>query len=196
MAVGPSENDMKRKLFENLKKAGVLDGMKSTLRGRLYEQLRPASAASTGGQSIAKNNLSYKIAASLMVDLMQKCDMPYALSVFLPESGLQQEILSKTDLIEMLGLNKDEYFSDNVKREMTPLLLDIIDVIKMNRSVRPNRQPMSTQTEDSPAHDAMMTLEQKLKRIDSSLADSRESERLIPFKTLEERMLKYKREVE
>jgi hypothetical protein len=31
------ENEMKRKLFENLKKAGVLDGMKSTLRGRLYE---------------------------------------------------------------------------------------------------------------------------------------------------------------
>ena len=34
------ENEMKRRLFENLKKAGILDGMKSTLRGRLYEQLR------------------------------------------------------------------------------------------------------------------------------------------------------------
>jgi hypothetical protein len=31
------ENEMKRKLFENLKKAGVLDGMKSTMRVRLYE---------------------------------------------------------------------------------------------------------------------------------------------------------------
>ena len=35
--MGAQENEMKRKLFENLKKAGVLDGMKSTLRGRLYE---------------------------------------------------------------------------------------------------------------------------------------------------------------
>jgi len=31
---------MKRKLFDNLKRAGVLDGMKSTLRVRLYEQLQ------------------------------------------------------------------------------------------------------------------------------------------------------------
>jgi hypothetical protein len=31
------ENDMKRRLFENLKKAGVLDGMKSTMRVKLYE---------------------------------------------------------------------------------------------------------------------------------------------------------------
>jgi hypothetical protein len=41
-----------------------------------------------------------------------------------------------------------------------------------------------------------MTLEQKLKSIDSSMLDKQETERLIPFKTLEERMIKYKREVE
>jgi len=35
--VGAQENEIKRKLFDNLKKAGVLDGMKSTLRVRLYE---------------------------------------------------------------------------------------------------------------------------------------------------------------
>lgn len=37
---GVNENEMKRKLFDNLKRAGVLDGMKSTLRVRLYEQLQ------------------------------------------------------------------------------------------------------------------------------------------------------------
>jgi hypothetical protein len=81
---------MKRRLFDNLKKAGVLDGMKSTLRGRLYEQLRGSSGqkslAIKGGDKA--NQLAYKLAASLVADLMQKCDMPYALSVFLPESGL------------------------------------------------------------------------------------------------------------
>ena len=38
---GGQETELKRKLFENLKKAGILDGMKSTLRGRLYDQLKP-----------------------------------------------------------------------------------------------------------------------------------------------------------
>ena len=86
---GAKENEMKRRLFDNLKKAGVLDGMKSTLRGRLYEQLRMKNENSGKATSASKDNrLSFKIASSLIADLMKKCDMPYALSVFLPESGL------------------------------------------------------------------------------------------------------------
>ncbi len=81
------ENEMKRRLFENLKKAGVLDGMKSTLRGRLYEQLRLKNEKPKS-QAERNNQLSFKIATSLVADLMTKCDMPYALSVFLPESGV------------------------------------------------------------------------------------------------------------
>jgi LisH len=86
---------MKRKLFENLKKAGVLDGMKSTLRGRLYEQLRLKQDKPRD----TKNSLSFKLATSLVADLMTKCDMPYALSVFLPESGNQQEVLTKPEML-------------------------------------------------------------------------------------------------
>ena len=31
---------MKKKLFENMKKSGILDGLKVHMRGRLYEQLK------------------------------------------------------------------------------------------------------------------------------------------------------------
>jgi len=41
-----------------------------------------------------------------------------------------------------------------------------------------------------------MSLEQKLKKIDHTFMDKSETEKLIPFKSLEERMLKYKREVD
>jgi hypothetical protein len=41
-----------------------------------------------------------------------------------------------------------------------------------------------------------MSLEQKLRRIDSSMKDSQEVERLMPYKSLEERMLKYKKELD
>ena len=41
-----------------------------------------------------------------------------------------------------------------------------------------------------------MSLEQKLRHIDSSMKDTREVERLMPLKALEERMVKYKRELE
>jgi len=185
------ENDMKRKLFENLKKAGVLDGMKSTLRGRLYEQLRLKGEKPRDPKA---NQLGFKIAASLVADLMKKCDMPYALSVFLPESGLQQEVLSKGEMLEVLGLKNDEHYAAAIKQEMTPLLLDLVEVIKSSRSIRPNKVSSYVQTEE--AGEASMSLEQKLKRIDSTLKEASESERLVPFKTLEERMLKYKKELE
>jgi len=54
------------------------------------------------------NRLTFKIAVSLAADLMKKCDMPYAMSVFLPECGFSQEILSKQELVEVLALQHDE----------------------------------------------------------------------------------------
>ena len=39
-ATNPAEQEMKRRLYENMKKAGILDGLKSSMRGRLYEQLK------------------------------------------------------------------------------------------------------------------------------------------------------------
>ena len=59
-----------------------------------------------------QNRLTFKIAVSLVADLMKKSDMPYALSVFLPESGITQEILSKSELVDVLGLTTDEHMAN------------------------------------------------------------------------------------
>jgi len=64
----------------------------------------------------------------MMADFMQKCDMPYALSVFLPESSISQEILNKKELVDMMKIKDDEAIAG--KSEMTPLLMDIIEHIK------------------------------------------------------------------
>ena len=58
---------------------------------------------------------------------MKKCDMPYALSVFLPESGITQEILSKRELIDVMSLKSDDYLKS--RGDSTPLLLDIVQKI-------------------------------------------------------------------
>ena len=190
---GAQENEMKRKLFDNLKKAGVLDGMKSTLRVRLYEQLR--LKANQPRDNKGENKLAFKLAVSLIADLMQKSDMPYALSVFLPESGLQGEApLSKPELLDLLNLKNDEAYTTSTGSEFTPLLLDLVKVLVSQKSLRPNRVSSACQTEDATLD--QLSLEQKLRRIDSTMKDSQESERLMPFKTLEERMIKYKKELE
>lgn len=142
------------------------------------------------------NRLSFKLAISIVADLFQKCDMPYALSVFLPECGIQQEILSKAELLEVLKLDKDEHYTNSVgeKLEITPLLLDLIDIIKQNGSVRPNVSSCYIQTEEF-GQDSL-SLDEKLRKIDYNYMEKQDVERMMPFKTLEERMLKFKRETE
>jgi hypothetical protein len=79
---------MKAQLFEQMKKTGVLDSLKSQLRGRLYEQLKLKNEKADVNLKSVTNKLTFKIAVSLIADLMKKCDMPYAMSVFLPECGV------------------------------------------------------------------------------------------------------------
>jgi hypothetical protein len=81
------------------------------------------------------NRLTFKIAVSLIADMMKKCDMPYAMSVFLPECGISQEILSKMELVDVLSLQHDDHIKS--MGDTTPLLLDIVDQIKSNGSVKP-----------------------------------------------------------
>lgn len=92
------ENELKRTLYESMKNSGVLGGLKSQLRSKLYDQLKVKSEKGSnipGLTGDTKNRLSFKIAVSLCADLMKKCDMPYAISVFLPECGLSSEVLTK-----------------------------------------------------------------------------------------------------
>jgi hypothetical protein len=123
------ESELKRTLYESMKNSGVLGGLKSQLRSKLYDQLKLKSEK--GGAVLmgdTKNRLSFKIAVSLCADLMKKCDMPYAMSVFLPECGLTQEVLTKQELIDVLSLKSDDVVGS--QPESTPLLLDIVERIK------------------------------------------------------------------
>lgn len=71
-----------------MRKAGILDGIKANMRGSLYESLKLKNDRAGLNIKDSSNRLSFKLAVSIIADLMQKCDMPYALSVFLPECGI------------------------------------------------------------------------------------------------------------
>lgn len=175
-----------------MKKAGVLDGLKSQLRCRLYDQLKLRNDKAGDNLGNVANRLTFKIAASLVADLMKKCDMPYAMSVFLPECGLNQEVLSKMELVDVLGLQHEDYIQ-NVG-DTTPLIIDIVESIKARGGLNPNQASKDCQTEDMGAEH--MSLDQKLRNIDYGLMERVQVERAMPFKTLEERMMKYKREMD
>ena len=77
---------------------------------------------------------------------MKKCDMPYALSVFLPECGFSHELLNKPELIDVLALGSDDVISS--QPDSSPLLLDLVERIKKNKSLNSGFHSSYCQTED------------------------------------------------
>ena len=150
-----------------MKKTGVLDSLKSQLRGKLYDQLKVQNEKADLNLKSVTNRLTFKIAASLIADLMAKCDMPYAMSVFLPECGVNQEILSKAELVDVLSLQHDDYIKS--MGETTPLLIAIVEQIKSNGSVNANVSSSACQTEDVGSEH--LSLDQKLRNIDYGLME-------------------------
>ena len=187
-----NETELKQQLFSSMKNAGVLNSLKSQLRAKLYDQLRLKNEKVDMNLRETQNRLTFKIAVSLVADLMKKSDMPYALSVFLPESGITQEILSKSEMVDVLGLATDEHIEN--QGDSTPLINDIIDRVKAQKSLAPGKTSSYCQTEDISSD--MLSLDEKLRRIDHSALEQKDMDRAAPFKSLEQRMLKYKQECE
>ena len=187
-AAPSNETELKQQLFSSMKNAGVLNSLKSQLRAKLYDQLRLKNERVDVNLKETQNKLTFKLAVSLIADLMKKSDMPYALSVFLPESGITQEVLSKREIIDVLGLTTDEHISE--LSDSSPLLVDILERIKVQKSLSPGKTSASCQTEDIGSE--MLSLDEKLRRIDHSFLEQKDAERAAPFKSLEQRMLKYK----
>jgi hypothetical protein len=157
----PDESELKRTLYESMKNSGVLGSLKSQLRSKLYDQLKIKADNSSKPSELtvqSRNKLNFKVAVSLCADLMKKCDMPYAMSVFLPECGFSHEILNKSELVEILALKSDDVLAS--QPDSTPLLLDIVERIKHNKSINAGTTSTSCQTEDIDA--ASLTIDQKL----------------------------------
>ena len=55
-----------------MKKSGVLDSLKSQLRGRLYDQLKLKNEKADVNLNNITNRLTFKVAVSLIADLMKK----------------------------------------------------------------------------------------------------------------------------
>ena len=70
----------------------------------------------------------------------------------------------------------------------------MIDRVKAQKSLAPGKTSSYCQTEDF--NSDMLTLDEKLRRIDHNHLEKVGIERAAPFKSLEQRMLKYKQECE
>ena len=87
------------------------------MRARLYDQLHVKHQRSAASSS-QENQMHFKLAVSIIVDFLQRHDMPYSVSVFLPEAGFSHESHSKAEIEEAFGIRTEQ--------NETPFLLELI----------------------------------------------------------------------
>ena len=195
--------DFKSSLYQSFKGNGILDSLKAQMRSKIFETLKKKNTDGRGADALTvkaklqdkENNLIYKICISLINDFLKKNELAYSMSVLIPESGLGSQTLSKAELEEILKLKAESLDPDDVsvpiKKFSSPLLQDIVEAMRRGQSIRPNLVTCSVQTDQS---EEGLSLDEKLKRLDLKFMEATTAERVMPYKVLEERMLKYKRE--
>ena len=163
-----------------------MDSLKASMREKMIQQLKASGGEPTISQRMKEKwaNLEFKIGMSLVIDFLKKNDLAYSMSVLIPESGLGEGYLSKIELQELLAMGDGG-------RPHEPLLGEVVDSMRRGHALWPNLKDMAVQAEGGTES---FTVDQKLKLIDNKFQERMAAERLVPFKTMEERMLKYKRE--
>jgi len=191
-----SDPDYRQNLFNTLQKSGIMDGIKSQLRVQLLNKLQgkltgPSIGSASEEQKIEEDNkkLKRRIICSLISDYLQKAGYMYTESVFVPETGFSSNMLSVPEMEQLLKITGREGDSVGIP------LLEYIAGNLLEESLEGYKKKANeyAQTEESTEG---LTLDQRLKQIDMEYSSAKISERIMPFKELEERMLKYKREVD
>jgi hypothetical protein len=140
-----SDRQFKRKVFDELKNTGTIDGIKGSLRSRLVGvlQRKDPSVFDGSGPSPGSQNLWQRAANSLYVEYLNHQNYGYALSVFQPECGLtDQQVMSRDEISRVLCLERPSSLSQHLLRPdvgarnadgapapPSPLLLNILQAI-------------------------------------------------------------------
>ncbi|KAI5613827.1 oral-facial-digital syndrome 1 protein-like isoform X1, partial [Silurus asotus] len=87
--VGVSAEELRRKLYQSLKRRGVLDTVKTQLRNQLIVELQRDTLLQRSCEK--SQSLSVLASNSLVIHHLQSSGYEYTLSVFYPECGISKE---------------------------------------------------------------------------------------------------------
>ncbi|XP_016041222.2 centriole and centriolar satellite protein OFD1 isoform X1 [Erinaceus europaeus] len=195
-----SQDELRKKLYQTFKERGILDTLKTQLRKQLIQELmHPVLSGELQPQSISVEGSALLISASnsLVADHLQRCGYEYALSVFFPESGLEQEkVFTMQDLLEVIKVNPESSFyksltsrfdKENQKGFLMQFLKEVAEYLQTKKG-----HDVETQTSSEfPSRDS---LAEKLQLIDDQFASAYPQRPKL--ECLETKLNEYKREIE
>ena len=195
---------VKQRIHNSLHKIGVANGLKAQLRhgvvqalrgeGKISKNLGAASSDAPAGDELT---LIQRVTASLVLDYLKHTQKSYALSVFLPESGLlPADVLGKDAILDILQVgNHAALFSaikNSSEEDVDHSLLERMIVELRATLQKPHSSDSSTQTQDT---FNAQTIDEKLSLLEKQFANEKDNIKK-PYQSMEERMLKFERSCE
>lgn len=132
-----------------------------------------------GQHQVKSDDLNNRIISSLFLDFLKNHGFQYTTSVFVPECGHSDRMLSAAEIAQALGVHLPDAGS----------FLDHIILQFKNSVTKPHMHESAAQTEDSTI---VSNLEERLRKLDMEYIQK--TKMTEDPQTLEERMLRYQRE--
>lgn len=175
-------NNYQTELYSKFKDIGLLDNLKAQMRYKLLEKLQaPISKANVEPKDLT---ILSKIINGLISDYLQTNSYNYSQAVFLPEIG--NNSLKTEEILEILHIPKEI-------SSFKCLLEGLIESFMSKKAKDRQTMNISTQTETL---DNIIGLEKRLNNVDDEYKKKIETiESALP-KTLEEKFLLYKKDLE
>ncbi|NWR64908.1 OFD1 protein, partial [Bucorvus abyssinicus] len=168
------------------------------LRNQLiHDLMHPILSGELQPQAVQSEESSLLITASnsLVADHLQRCGYEYSLSVFFPESGLEEKLLTTQDLLQLMRINpKSSLYKSlalGTRKENKGFLMQILMGLTEHHLSK-ETQDTETQTASVPPY--RESLAEKLQLIDEQFADSYPQHQ--KYESLEVKLQEYRKEIE
>ncbi|CAF0952557.1 unnamed protein product [Adineta ricciae] len=200
---GLSGRDLRIKLFDLMKSKGIVDNVKSHLRGRLIQELRGGIDDQIRfSSSETQPTLLVRALNALILDYFQIQKYDYTSSVFIPDANINDyKVMSDEEILRLLNISTESTFYKKIKSNKenhahTSLLMAMLTCIA---SWLPGSwQSNGTQT----SHDlwsgsiAGATLDEKLSNLDAMYNNRQDDVTSMHNLSTEEKLLLFQKNIE
>ncbi|KAJ3032160.1 oxidative DNA demethylase [Rhizophlyctis rosea] len=220
-----SQEELRVRLFETLRRTGVADKLKSQLRARLVSELKlrspfqQQSDASNHNHLTSSGTLLLKLIDSLFIEYLRERGYEFTLSVFMPECGLtnRSQLLSSDDALHILNLDQQnsltrqlvslwvwkrekgaqgvEEWEEGVEREHLGSHGTAL-IIRLLNALSRTTGVSTLEREMQTDVEFEDLLEVKIRQSDKDIAQRKHEQHKLSAAIMEERLSKYQRELE
>ncbi|XP_068718525.1 centriole and centriolar satellite protein OFD1-like isoform X2 [Montipora capricornis] len=196
-----SPEEFRRNLFQAFRSRGVLEALKTQLRNRLIAELQETTGKPglvQKSQSMVTDNLYELAANSLIADHLKRCKYEYSLSVFLPESGLQEsKLLTIRDVLLILKISTGsqlykhlEILIDRNRTSSKGFLMELLTQLAALHSCEKSSKAVQTSLQ------GQSSVEDKLQSVENQYTRNLQTENKSWSSQMEERLLEINRQWE